>query len=94
MPTLTDAWEIRMQCAENPDAPVTVVRLEAGWSRESAAPCVVGHAENRAGALVSESVTRAYPPDCLPLPEAPPSISLAAGLLALVALGARRRRAL
>lgn len=102
MPTLTDAWEIRMQCAENPaapgtenpSAPVTIVRLEAGWSRASMAPCVVGSATNRAGESVSDTVTRSYPPDCLPLPEATPLASLLVGLLALGAFCARRRRPL
>jgi hypothetical protein len=87
----TEAWEIRMQCAAA-DAPrVTTVRLEQGYSTSTGQPCVVATARNNQGDLVSETVTRSYPLDCVAVPEAPLQASVALGL-ALLALLSRARR--
>lgn len=91
MPTLTDgtAWEIRMRCEAADDPRVTTVRLEPGYS--PAGPCVVATALNREGELVSETVTKPYPPDCIALPEPEGSSALLAGVVACAVLARQTR---
>jgi len=92
MPTLNDGtvWEIRLRCEQTDDPLVTSIRLEPGWSPNGA--CVIASALNRRGELVSETVTKQYPPDCIALPEPPASSLALCGALVLVGLGRRRLR--
>jgi len=91
MPIPTEGWEIRLQCDAGEAPRVTTVRLVAGYSSSSRGPCAVAQATNRAGELVSDTVTRPYPPDCVALPEAPLSAGLWVGLVLLAVYGRRAR---
>lgn len=92
MPTLIDgtAWEIQMRCEAADDPRVTTIRLEPGYSRTDGI-CVVATAHNREGELVSETVTKHYPPDCIALSEPPAEALSLAGLVAVALIGQRRR---
>lgn len=92
MPT---AWDIRLNCLPEQAPTVTTMRVELGWAPTAVESCVVVTGLNEQGQLVSETVTRSYPDECVALPE--PAGALISGLMFLAwprrsRRGGRRRR--
>lgn len=66
MPT---AWDIRLNCLPEQAPTVTTMRVELGWAPTVKESCLVVTGLNAQGQLVSETVTRSYPEECVALPE-------------------------
>lgn len=77
------AHEIRLKSLEDQD-PTTAVRVDWGWSKAEGALCIYVSAVNRYAEGESAVVERAYPVDCIPVPE-PPAMAMLIAALCLMA---------
>lgn len=90
------ATEFRMLC-EPTQWPETTVSVMLGWSPSINDSCLHVSAFNAREGLRSTTVSQAYPPDCIPVPEPDPLLMLVVGFMFLIALAMggvppRRRR--
>lgn len=82
-------FDLRLQCLPAQAPVVTTLEIREGWSQSTGQACVHVSGRNSNDALVSTVTVKGYPADCVLVPEAPPSVMLAAGLMVLAVIGRR-----